>query len=116
MAVCDVTFIYSSTAKMTMQTIAHFLRSRQIDPKPVIAKVLDEFEEKTGLFPEGSPVCQELLALGCAKYRECNTTDGYRVLYSAPLNEKDGVIYVHAVLSQKQHIASLLFNRILEWQ
>jgi hypothetical protein len=116
MAVCDVTFIYSSTAKMTIQTIAHFLRSHQIDPKPVIAKVLDEFEEKTGLFPEGSPVCQELLALGCAKYRECNTIDGYRVLYSTPVNEKDSVIYVHAVLSQKQHIASLLFNRILEWQ
>jgi hypothetical protein len=117
MAVYDVTFIYSSTAKMTMHTLAHFLRSRQIDPKPVIAKVLDEFEEKTGLFPEGSPVCQELLALGCAKYRECNTTAGYRVLYSTPLNEdKGGVIYVHAVLSQKQHIASLLFNRILEWQ
>jgi hypothetical protein len=116
MAVCDVTFIYSSTAKMTIQTIAHFLRSRQIDPKPVIVKVLDEFEEKTGLFPEGSPVCQELLALGCAKYRECNTTAGYRVLYSTHLNEKDGVIYVHAVLSQKQHIANLLFNRILEWQ
>ncbi|BEM90281.1 plasmid stabilization protein (plasmid) [Serratia marcescens] len=116
MTVCDVTFIYSSTAKMTMQTIVYFLRSRQIDPKPVIANVLDEFEQKTGLFPEGSPVCQELLELGCAKYRECNTTDGYRVLYSTSLNKNDDVIYVHAVLSQKQHIASLLFNRILEWQ
>jgi hypothetical protein len=116
MAVYNVTFIYSSTAKMTMQTIAHFLRSRQADPNPVIANVLDEFEEKTGLFPEGSPICQELLELGCAKYRECNTADGYRVLYSTHLSEKDGVIYVHAVLSQKQHLASLLFNRILEWQ
>ncbi|WP_149570828.1 type II toxin-antitoxin system RelE/ParE family toxin [Serratia bockelmannii] len=116
MAKGNVAFIYSSTAKMTMQTIAHFLRSRQLDPKPVIANVLDEFEEKTGLFPEGSPVCQELLELGCAKYRECNTANGYRVLYSTRQNEKDGVIYVHAVLSQKQHIASLLFNRILEWQ
>lgn len=116
MAVSDVTFIYSSTAKMTMQTIAHFLRARQVDPKPVIANALDEFEEKTGMFPEGSPVCPDLLALGCAKYRECNTTDGYRVLYSIQMNDKGGVIYVHAVLSQKQHIASLLFNRILEWQ
>lgn len=116
MAVCNVTFIYSSTAKMTMQTIVHFLRSRQVYPKPVIANVLDEFEEKTGLFPEGNPVCPELLALGCAKYRECNTANGYRVLYSTHLNDKDGVIYVHAVLSQKQHMASLLFNRILEWQ
>lgn len=108
--------MYSSTARMTMQTIAHFLRSRQVDPKPMIANVLDEFEEKTGLFPERSPICPELLTLGCAKYRECNTADGYRVLYSTHLNEKDGVIYVHAVLSHKQHIASLLFNRILEWQ
>lgn len=116
MTVCDITFVYSSTAKMTMQTIAHFLRSRQKDPKAVLANVLDEFEQKTGLFPEGSPVCQELLALGCAKYRECNTTDGYRILYSTNLSEKSGVIYVHAVLSQKQNIASLLFNRILEWQ
>ncbi|MGP3159346.1 type II toxin-antitoxin system RelE/ParE family toxin [Serratia marcescens] len=116
MAVSNVTFIYSSTAKMTMQTIAHFLRSRQLDPKPVIANVLYEFEEKTALFAEGSPVCQELLDLGCAKYRECNTADGYRVLYSMQFNETGGVIYVHAVLSQKQHIASLLFNRILEWQ
>lgn len=116
MAECDVTFIYSSTAKMTMQTIAHFLRSRQVDPKPVIANVLDEFEKKTGLFPQGSPVCPELLALGCAKYRECNTAEGYRVLYSTQRAENDGVIHVHAVLSQKQHIASLLFNRILEWQ
>lgn len=100
----------------TLQTIAHFLCSRQLDPKPVIANVLDEFEEKTGLFAEGNPVCQDLLDLGCAKYRECNTADGHRVLYSMQLNEKGSVIYVHAVLSQKQHIAGLLFNRILEWQ
>jgi plasmid stabilization system protein ParE len=116
MAESAVTFIYSATAKMTIQTIAHFLRARQVDPKPVLANALDEFEEKTDLFPEGSPACPELLALGCAKYRECNTEDGYRVLYSVHLNDKYGVIYVHAVLSQKQHIASLLFNRILEWQ
>ncbi|MHA7845970.1 type II toxin-antitoxin system RelE/ParE family toxin [Serratia sp. D1N4] len=107
-------FIYSETAKMTMQTIAYFLRSHQIEPRPVIGKILDEFEEKTGVFPEGSPICAELLTLGCAKYRECNTTDGYRVLYS--INDKEKVIYVHAVLSQRQNIASLLFNRILEWQ
>lgn len=69
MAVCDVTFIYSSTARMTMQTIAHFLRSCQVDPKRVLAKVLDEFEERPGLFPEGSPFCREPLALGYAKYR-----------------------------------------------
>jgi hypothetical protein len=37
-------------------------------------------------------------------------------MYSTQMNDKGGVIYVHAVLSQKQHIASLLFNRILEWQ
>jgi hypothetical protein len=49
---------------MTMQTIAHFLRSRQIDPKPMIVCVQDEFEEKTVLFPEENPVCQALLALG----------------------------------------------------
>ncbi len=101
---------------MTMQTIIHFLFSRQLDFKPVIANVLYEFEEKTALFAEGSPVFQELLDLGCAKYRECNTTDGYRVLYSTQFNETGSVIYVHAILSQKQHIASLLFNRILEWQ
>ena len=77
--------------------------------------MLGEFEEKTDFFYEGSPVCQEFLELGCAKYRKCNTADGYRVLYSRRQNEKDSVIYVHAVLSQKQHIVSLLFNRILEW-
>ena len=111
-----VTFIYSGTAKMTMQTIAYFLRSHQIDPKPVIKRALVEFEEKTGVFPEGSPVCDELLALGCAKYRECNTADGYRVLYSTTFGKEDTRIYVHVMLSQKQDIASLLFNRILEWQ
>lgn len=116
MAPGKVTFRYSATATMTMQTIAHFLRSRQIEPKSILSQVLDEFEEKTALFPEGSPVCPELLALGCAKYRECNTADGYRVLYSQQRVENAGVIHVHAVLSQKQHIASLLFNRILEWQ
>ncbi|WP_440514998.1 type II toxin-antitoxin system RelE/ParE family toxin [Serratia sarumanii] len=116
MSTTKITFRYSATAKMTMQTIAHFLRSHQIEPKSVLPSVLDEFEEKTVQFPEGSPVCPELLVLGCAKYRECNTADGYRVLYSTQQAENACVIHVHAVLSQKQHIASLLFNRILEWQ
>ncbi|KFK92826.1 MULTISPECIES: type II toxin-antitoxin system RelE/ParE family toxin [unclassified Serratia (in: enterobacteria)] len=114
MVASAVVFIYSDTAKMTMQTIAYFLRSHQIEPRPVLEKILDEFEEKTRVFSAGSPICAELLALGCAKYRECNTADGYRVLYS--INDKEKVIYVHAVLSQRQNIANLLFNRILEWQ
>lgn len=116
MTVKGVTFIYSETARMTMQTIAYFLRSHRIEPKPVITRALVEFEEKTGVFPEGSPICDELLALGCAKYRECNTTDGYRVLYSITVGEAEVRIDVHAVLSQRQNIANLLFNRILEWQ
>lgn len=111
-----VAFIYSETAKITMQTIAYFLRSHQIEPKPIIKKALAEFEEKIGVFPEGSPVCDALLELGCAKYRECNTADGYRVIYSTTLGEEETKVYVHALLSQRQNIASLLFNRILEWR
>ncbi|HDL6960907.1 TPA: type II toxin-antitoxin system RelE/ParE family toxin [Yersinia enterocolitica] len=110
-----MTFIYSETARVTLKTIAHFLRSHQIDAEPIFVKILDEFESRTRVFPDGCPICNELLMLGCSKYRECNTVDGYRVLYSAALKQDTVVIYVHAILSQRQNISNLLFNRILEW-
>ncbi|KKZ18115.1 hypothetical protein AAY84_12245 [Serratia marcescens] len=116
MAGKKITVIYSDTARMTIKTIADFLRFRQIEHKSVIAKILDEFEGKTMAFPEGSPICAELLSLGCSKYRECNTADGYRVLYSIASKSGGVVIHVNAVISQRQSISGLLFSRIIEWQ
>lgn len=103
-------FIYTRTAKVCVDQIVTHLQRIDIEPRPVIAEILDEFEARVERFPLGCQQCPELVKLGCAKYRECNTSGGYRVLYS--IDEE--TINVHAVLSHRQDIQQLLFKRLIQ--
>ncbi|EHN94541.1 type II toxin-antitoxin system RelE/ParE family toxin [Escherichia coli] len=100
---------YTLTARTSLEQIADHLRSNDIDPLPVIEEILERFETRVTAFPSGCQLCPELLKLGVAKYRECNTPEGYRVLYSV----EGDVITAHAVLSQRQDIKQLLFRRLI---
>ncbi|KGD72488.1 plasmid stabilization protein [Tatumella morbirosei] len=105
----QVTFEYTLTAKYCIETIVAFLRQANVAPRPVITDILTRFESAVGQFPAGSQICPELLKIGCAKYREFNHPEGYRVLYSVEGN----VVTAHAVLSQRQDIRQLLFKRLI---
>ncbi|MDI5530939.1 type II toxin-antitoxin system RelE/ParE family toxin, partial [Salmonella enterica subsp. enterica serovar Cerro] len=51
----------------------------------------------------------ELLKIGCAKYREFNHAEGYRVLYSV-----DGtLVTAYAILAHRQDVQQLLFKRLI---
>jgi len=100
---------YTKTAKCCIEDIATHLMRIEIEPKSVINSIIDHFEKRVGDFPLGCQVCPELLKIGCAKYRECNTPDGYRILYSVDGNE----ITAHAILSYRQDIQQLLFKRLI---
>lgn len=101
---------YTLTVKTCINDIANFLQSIEVEAKPVIAGILEQFEKQVSQFPHSCQVCPELLNIGVAKYRECNTSDGYRVLYSV-----DGLtVTAHAVLSQRQDIKQLLFKRLIQ--
>ncbi|HCR9736594.1 type II toxin-antitoxin system RelE/ParE family toxin [Citrobacter sp. FR21RM1OL9030] len=104
-----VTFEYTLTVKHCIDTIAGFLRHVDVEPRPVIADILTQFESIVGQFPLGCQICPELLKIGCAKYREFNHAEGYRVLYSV-----DGaLVTAHAILSHRQDIQQLLFRRLI---
>lgn len=105
----QVTFEYTLTVKHCIDTIAGFLRRVDVEPRPVIADILTQFERIVGQFPQGCQICPELLKIGCAKYREFNHPEGYRVLYSF-----DGRgVTAHAILSHRQDIQQLLFKRLI---
>ncbi|EDM9065123.1 type II toxin-antitoxin system RelE/ParE family toxin [Salmonella enterica subsp. enterica serovar Give] len=104
-----VVILYTKTVKVCIEDIASHLRRIEVEPKEVISTVIERFENRVSDFPLGCQFCSELLKIGCAKYRECNTPDGYRVLYSVDDNE----ITAHAILSHKQGIQSLLFKRLI---
>ncbi|MCE9872706.1 type II toxin-antitoxin system RelE/ParE family toxin [Hafnia alvei] len=101
---------YTETAKSTLNDIVYYLQYNQIDPRPIVGEMLDDFENKVGIFPQGCPIAPELVKIGCDKYRECNTANGYRILYSATEER----ITVHVILSQRQDIQQLLFKRLIE--
>lgn len=105
----NVTFEYTLTVKTCIEDIAFHLGQRGIDPLPVIRRVIDQFEARVASFPLSVQVCPELLQLGCARYREYNLEEGYRVLYSVD----NACITVHAILAQRQDIKQLLFNRLI---
>ncbi len=109
MATLVMSFEYTPTVDMCLKEIINHLRRHDINAGPVIKELLEEFERKVRQFPQGCHVCPELLKIGCGKYRECNTSRGYRILYSVDAE----VITVHAVLAQKQDIKQLLFKRLL---
>ncbi|EIC82182.1 type II toxin-antitoxin system RelE/ParE family toxin [Serratia sp. M24T3] len=100
---------YTHTVKICIEDIAHYLRRIEVEPKPVISGILEYFETRVTHFPLGCQICPELLKIGCAKYRECNTNEGYRILYSV----EGYTITAHAILSHKQDIQQLLFKRLI---
>lgn len=101
---------YTQSVKTCLEDITFHLSKMDIDSKTIIANTLEQFEGKVSQFPYGCPVCPELVKLGVAKYRECNTAGGYRVLYSV-----DGsTVTAHAILSHRQDIKLLLFKRLIQ--
>ena len=100
---------YTGTVRTCLGEIASYLRRVNVGPASVIPAILEHFEIKVGKFPQGCQICPELLKIGCVKYRECNTTDGYRILYSV----EERVITAHVVMSQRQDIQQLLFRRLI---
>ncbi|PWC18313.1 plasmid stabilization protein [Brenneria roseae subsp. roseae] len=106
----DVNIEYTETAKSTLSDIAYYLQKVDVKPLPVIEKIINEFEAKVSTFPNGCQIVPELLKIGCDKYRECNTSNGYRVIYST----EQSLITTHVILSQKQDIQQTLFKRLIE--
>ena len=102
--------VYLPTVRLSLQEIASFHRRLGHDHKPIIAKALDEFESRVSQFPLGCQICSELAELGVTRYREFNSSDGYRVLFS--VEQKN--VYAHVFLSQRQSIQQLLFRRLIE--
>lgn len=100
---------YTHTVKVCIEDITSHLRHIEAEPKEVISGIIEHFENRVSDFPLGCQICPELLKIGCAKYRECNTPDGYRVLYSV----EDNVVTAHAILSHRQDIQNLLFKRLI---
>lgn len=100
---------YTRTVKICIEDIASHLRRIEIEPREVITDIIEYFENRVSDFPLGCQICPELLKIGCAKYRECNTPSGYRVLYSV----ENHIITTHAILSHKQDIQNLLFRRLI---
>ena len=105
----QVTFEYTLTVKHCIDTIVSYLRRVDVEPRPVIADILSQFEGTVGQFPLGCQICPELLKIGCAKYREFNHADGYRVLYAV----EGTLVTAHAILSHRQDIQQLLFKRLI---
>ncbi|WP_431222735.1 type II toxin-antitoxin system RelE/ParE family toxin [Serratia sp. L9] len=101
---------YTETAKFSLQEIVNNLKWRQQEPTPVINELLNEFEGKVTVFPLGCPVSPELVKIGVNRYRECNTSNGYRVIYSVSID----TVTAHVILSQRQDIQQLLFKRLIE--
>lgn len=106
----NVSIEYTATVKTCLNHIANYLRKQEIEVKPIVAAILEEFEGKVSQFPSSCQVCPELLKIGVGKYRECNTAGGYRVLYSV----EGSAVTVHAILSQRQDIQQLLFKRLIQ--
>ncbi|WP_455821350.1 type II toxin-antitoxin system RelE/ParE family toxin [Pseudomonas cerasi] len=107
----EVTIEYTETARSTLIQLRNHLIACGVAPLPVIERIIEEFESKVSAFPVGCQLCPELLKIGSDRYRECNTQKGYRVLYSV-----DGLrIRAHAVLSQRQDIVQLLYQRLIEF-
>lgn len=103
-------FQYTRTFSTCINDIANHLIRVGIAPQPLLGQLLTRFEENVSTFPEGCQVCPELLKLGCVRYREFNSDDGYRVIYSV---DREGVT-VHAILAQRQDIKQLLFKRLIQ--
>ncbi|BET97680.1 MULTISPECIES: type II toxin-antitoxin system RelE/ParE family toxin [Xenorhabdus] len=107
-----VTIKYTDTAKYSLKDIANFLRSKDIDPLPIVNDLISEFESKVSIFPLSCPISLQLSKVGVMEYRECSTKNGYRILYTVD-SETD--VVVHVVLHQRQDIQALLLKRMIEY-
>ncbi|EOW3642414.1 addiction module toxin RelE [Klebsiella pneumoniae] len=103
--------IYTETFKMTARNILDFLSSTMENPKDILSKQIQAFEMKVDVFPEGCQISSDLLQLGCDRYRECITKDGYRVLYSYDVESEE--ITAHAIFGQRQSVQQALFERLI---
>lgn len=59
----QVTFEYTLTVKHCIDTIAGFLRRVDVEPRPVIADILTQFESAVAQFPLGCQIYPELLKI-----------------------------------------------------
>lgn len=96
---------------MSIDEIASFQTSQGNDALKNINAVLDEFEAKVKVFPLSCPVAPDLAALGIIKYREGNTLNAYRIIYT--YDEPANVISVYVLLSQRQNVQELLFKKLI---
>ncbi|MEH4929597.1 type II toxin-antitoxin system RelE/ParE family toxin [Enterobacter cloacae] len=101
---------YTETVRTCLSEITSHLRQEEVDPGPVLAEILDQYENRVSIYPYGCQSSPELLNLGVSKYRECNTANGYRVLYTID----DSIVTTHAILAQRQDIKQLLFRRLIK--
>ena len=101
--------VYLPTVKLSLQDIAAFHRRLGNDYKSIIARVLDEFEVRVSQHPLSCPVCFELADQGTSRYREFNSSEGYRILFSVEQQS----VFVHVFLSQRQSIQQLLFRKLI---
>lgn len=101
---------YTETVRTCLSEITTHLRQAEIDPRPVLDEILNQYENRVGNYPYGCQISPELLKIGVSKYRECNTANGYRILYSV----EDSTVTTHAVLAQRQDIKHLLFRRLIK--
>lgn len=103
--------VYTETFKLTAKNVLDFLSTSVDEPKDVLDKQLDEFERKIDVFPEGCQISPDLLQLGCDRYRECITKDGYRILYSYDTQKEE--LTAHAILGKRQSVLQALFERLI---
>jgi mRNA-degrading endonuclease RelE of RelBE toxin-antitoxin system len=96
---------------LSIDEIASFQTSQGNDALKNINAVLDEFEAKVKVFPLSCPVAPDLAALGIIKYREGNTLNAYRIIYT--YDEPANVISVYVLLSQRQNVQELLFKKLI---
>lgn len=108
-----VNVTYTETAIFGAQKIAKFLRSQGVqDPRSVIDAATENFEKVVTAFPKGCGVSIELSKIGCMKYLEYNSSNGYRILYT--VNQAETEVDVHMIISQRANVQQLLFERIIE--
>jgi hypothetical protein len=103
------TITYLPTVRLSLQEIVAFHRRLGNDYRTIIARVIDEFESRVSHFPLSCAVCSELADLGITRYREFNSSENYRILFSI----EQQTVFAHVLLSQRQSIQQLLFKRLL---
>nr|WP_280176103.1 type II toxin-antitoxin system RelE/ParE family toxin [Xenorhabdus budapestensis] len=104
---------YTETFKHSLGEIASYLRAKELEPLPIIRKILDEFEKKVNFSPTCRQISLELAKLGVTDYRECNTQNGYKAIYSIDSYESSDIVIAHVIIHKRQDIQELLFNRII---